>query len=352
MAIIENDDPFRNQDIFQLFEQSKTTSAETGWIEHHLTHNESFLPGFIKSHSYGEYIFDWAWAKFYHHSGHSYYPKLIHSIPFTPVNVPKFLGNKKDRNELANKSWESYQKSPSISGEHYLFINQEEKEILSQLPFEFMETHQFHWFNKYQSFDHFLDELKKSRRKMIKKERAKINQTALKIKCYQDKDLDKISIPEVYQLYLSTIDKKNAYAYLNLDFFMLLKERMRNNLIIFAAYKKDHLIAMSLFLKSTETLYGRYWGIYPAFAKEYPLLHFELCYYQGMEYCLNNNIGLFQAGAQGEHKLWRGFKPVTIYSAHHLKNEHLFLPIKSYIQQNNIQNSEIITYYQGHLPFA
>lgn len=342
--------PFIDGRFKELLEKSQSIGQNTGWIDSPLNDGD-YLHRYVKTHSYGEYIFDWSWADFYQRYGVQYYPKIVHAIPFTPVNAPKLIGaDKNEQLQLAVDSFEEYQSKQVFSGEHYLFINQDEADILSSIGFEIMETHQYHWLNTWESFEHFLDTLKKGRRKMIKKERRKIAEYGIEIRTYQGNQCHNI-MTLVYDLYLATISKKNAHAYLQRGFFELLPNFMEEGLIINIASFKNEKIAMSIFIESDDTLYGRYWGILPKYENEFPALHFEMCYYQGMQRCFEKGHHLFEAGAQGEHKLWRGFHPVKILSAHHLRHADFFPPIKEYIREQNKENYLRIEHLKQFLPY-
>jgi uncharacterized protein len=341
--------PLASKDFFNLLEKSEVVGGDSGWHPLYFNLDDSILPSFIKTHSYGEYIFDWAWAEFYQKYQVPYYPKLVHCLPFTPIQAPKVWGSNQE--ELMKRAFQFYQSQEVLSGEHYLFTNQNENQILRGLGFEIMETVQFHWKNIWNHFGDYLESLTKNRKTMIKKERKKVASYDLTIKHLQGEDLTDSVMKRVYALYLTTIDKKNSMAYLNESFFVRATEFLKEKLLVVAAFKSDEMIAMSLFIKGEKTLYGRYWGIDPALEADYPLLHFELCYYRGMDECFLNHFDYFEAGAQGEQKLWRGFSPVTITSAHHLRLKSLFEPVVHYIKEQNKRNQELISHYQTLLPF-
>lgn len=343
--------PLCGGEFHELLERSLSACAATGWMPLHFIQNKSLLPGYVKSHSYGEFIFDWAWANFYHQNGFDYYPKLVHSLPFSPINAPKTLGDLEAFRHLAHESFDFYQQDSTLTGEHYLFTSKEENDTLTSMGFILMETLQFHWKNSYQNFSHFLETLTTNKRKMIQKERRRVEDYKLDIKEMSCKELSEEQMQEIYDLYLTTIDKKESQAYLNLAFFKMLPQFLGDETFILGAFENNELIAMSLFFHSQDALYGRYWGIHPEVEEKYRLLHFELCYYRGMDYCIKHKIPLFEAGAQGEQKLWRGFAPVVITSAHHLKHPQLFSPIKHYVIDQNHKNQEMINYYRGLLPF-
>ena len=339
--------PFANQNFLSILEKSKSVGEQTGWIANHIQCENALLPSYVKLHSYGEYIFDWAWAQFYEANGLDYYPKLIHAIAFTPVNAPKTIGDQHRFKELAHKSYEFYMNS-NLSSEHYLFINDHEQMVLENLGFATKLTHQYHFYNEYESFEHFLSCLRKNKRKNIVRERRAIANSDLEIKTFIGNEITDGMLEDFYLFYISTTSKKGAYSYLTKDFFISLE---KDDLLIIAAYKKDKVIAMSLFFRGSQTLYGRYWGVLPECEEIYPFLHFELCYYQGIEFCIENKMSLFEAGAQGEHKLLRGFRPVIIKSAHHVKIPQCFEIIKKDIESNNQQVLQDIKYLNNYLPF-
>ncbi len=343
--------PLCGGEFHELLESTQTACIETGWQPVHFENPKALIPGYLKEHSYGEYIFDWAWANFYHQHGINYYPKLLHALPFTPVNAPKILGEAEQFKALALESNSFYLSYPEISGEHYLFTSNEENEILKELGFEIMQTLQFHWTNAYKDFNSFLVTLSTNKRKMIQKERKKVSQYPIEVRELLGSELTSPMMQEIFELYLTTIDKKNSQAYLNKDFFLELPQRLGDKCLVLAAFEDERMIAMSLFFISQNALFGRYWGILPEVEEKYRMLHFELCYYRGMELCINKEIPLFEAGAQGEQKLWRGFAPVTITSAHHIKDPKMFNPIQHYIREQNIKNSELIESYKELLPY-
>ncbi len=342
-----NSHPLANRNFLKILESSGSVGEQTGWLAHHFEYNNSILPSYIKLHSYGEYIFDWNWANFYQSHQIPYYPKLLHAIPFSPVNAPKFLGNKDDFSRLAKKSYDFYQQH-NLSSEHYLFINDQEEILLHELGFVTQLTHQYHFHNKYESFEHFLDFLRKNKRKNIKKERKLIAQSNLEIERLTRDQLTDELLEEFYIFYISTITKKGAYPYLTKSFFTSLD---KNQTMIVKASTQHETVAMALFFYNSEALYGRLWGIMPEFENHYPYLHFELCYYQGIDYCLEKKIPLFEAGAQGEHKLLRGFKPVIIKSAHHIKIPQAFEIIQQDIKRKNEQTLKDIEILKLYLPY-
>ena len=345
------ENPFSSSAFYRALETCKCVGAETGWTPLHVLKNDAILPGYIKEHSYGEYIFDWSWANFYEKLGEPYYPKLIHMTPFSPVNSPKFLNaTDSEKRELAKESFEFYQNS-SLTGEHYLFTNPDEKRILNTLGFTHLKSLQYHFQNKYCSFDDFLSNLRPSRRKMIRKERRKIAESELSIESFTGDSVTVQLLDKFYSFYLATINKKQSFPYLNRELFRSLSILGDKNIIISSASLKDKTVAMALFFEGKDTLFGRYWGILPEFEDQFPGLHFELCYYQGIDYCIENQLSLFEAGAQGEHKLWRGFEPVQINSFHHIKSPELYEIIKNDISRQNQLNDQYLAKLRQYLPY-
>lgn len=340
----ESDFHLSSPSFLKVFEESNCVLPESGWRSIHFADEKSFLPGYIKGHSYGEYIFDWAWADLYQRAGADYYPKLIHAVPFTPVNSPKLFG---DKDELFKAADEFYQQT-NILSHHFLFLNQEEVNFLETKDLFTQKTIQYHWKNQWQDFEDFLSSLKTRKRKQIKKERRKVSEYPLVIKKVDVNDLSKFQREQIYELYLTTIDKKYSHPYLNQNFFQTLDKGF-----FFLASKEgsEEILAMSLFLQNDKKLFGRYWGIRDTDAKNFPLLHFEMCYYLGMDYCLDKKLEVFEAGAQGEQKLLRGFEPVEILSSHRLKNSYLEKIIKEHVTAQNKITLKRIDELRDYLPY-
>jgi uncharacterized protein len=344
--------PFCDGNFHRLLEESHCTGPQTGWSPLYWQSDEGLLPGYLKGHSYGEYIFDWAWANFYQQHQVPYYPKLVHTLPFTPVNAPKIWAKEKaEMLGLIKASFAFYQSEKSITGQHFLFTQRNEEELLSQFGFITMHSLQYHWTREWSCFEEYLSALSKNRRKFIRKERKKIAQSDLELRWLKGEDLDAELMEKIYTLYLTTIDKKNSHAYLSKSFFIQLPLFMKEHLLVKIAVKEDEVIAMALFLKGPNTLYGRYWGIDRRYQNDYPGLHFELCYYQGMDYCFEHSLELFEAGAQGEQKLWRGFRPVTISSAHHLKLPAFHQAISEFVEKQNLDLKRQVIELEKLLPY-
>jgi predicted N-acyltransferase len=232
-----------------------------------------------------------------------------------------------------------------------LFVEEELKSEFLELGYFHQKTIQYHFFNHFDSFDDFMNSLKMRKRKQIKKERAAVSSSLLHIKKVCCADLTADELDQVYQLYLSTIEKKHSLAYLNKNFFYQLQNLMSEHVFFFMAYEQETLIAMSMFIETDSTLFGRYWGIFPEYEKQYSFLHFELCYYRGIEYCIDCKLEKFEAGAQGEQKLLRGFKPVMIHSFHHIKNVELSKVIENHVHSMNHKVELEVERLAEYLPY-
>ena len=349
-----SDDVFTRPDFLRVFEEAKVVGSGTGWHPLYFLaiKNEQIvgmLPTYIKQDSFGEFIFDWAWADLYHRAGISYYPKIISAIPFSPVNIPKAMGKSPEIIEALMSAFSAFlEQNPELSSAHYLFANEQESKTLEDKGFFTRKTIQYHLELKAKNFEEYLDSLKARKRKQIRKERETVKKSGLEIKVHEHTFSEEF-IHEVYQLYLNTIEKKWSRPYLNEDFFQLLAKQIPKVLVIVGAYDQKGLAAMSLFIKGSNALYGRYWG--KRCDVEAPYLHFELSYYQGIEYCLAHGLALFEAGAQGEQKLLRGFSPVEILSCHRLSIVPLHEAIKKHVKTENAFNHEQILELEKHLPF-
>lgn len=341
--------PFLSFDFFHALVQSQSIGKHAGWDPLIFSNRDQsgLLYTFQKNHSYGEYIFDWGWAQAYEKHGLAYYPKLVSMTPFTPVTTSPFLMPIFDENkatELLKQYEETYLSGP-YSSSHFLFIDPREKDFFSQNRYMIRESMQYHFFNEnYADFDAYLNHMKSRKAKVIRKERIIEN---VRIKQFTGDQILPEHALRLYQFYLLTIDKKNSYDYLNENFFKLIFDSMKANILYVEAYQNEQPIAGSLFFFDEFKIYGRYWGS-TLFVEN---LHFEMCYYQGIDFCLKNKLRVFEAGAQGEHKIARGFRPTVVYSAHKIKHPGFHSAIDQFIKQEKIQIHEGIKILSEGLPF-
>lgn len=339
--------PFLNKVFFEILSESQCVGGDSGWSPH-LFHqsDDSFSYLFSKNHSYGEYIFDWSWAQAFEQYGQLYYPKLTSMVPFTPATVDHFVGlNEQDRKDHMKEHWDLYVEN-NYSSLHYLFISREEEEVFKKENFIIRDSFQYHFFNEdYETFDDFLAHLKSRKAKQIKKER--VIDDAIKIESLTGDELQEAHGLEMWNFYLSTIAYKGSIPYLNKAFFQGIFKRLKENILYVRAEKDDQAIAGSLFFFHDQCLYGRYWGC----LKEVKNLHFELCYYRGIDFCLDRKIAKFEAGAQGEHKIARGFKPMLTKSAHHIKNNQFAHAIRDFTRRESDSIRDYCAEAAKSLPF-
>jgi predicted N-acyltransferase len=336
--------PFLSYEFFQSLEESESIGKGTGWSPFYITDpGISCLFTFIKDNSYGEYIFDWDWANFYHKYNIAYYPKLTSMIPFTSATTPHFVGG---RSKAVMETYEKFYNTNDFSSSHFLFITESELEFFRYFGYIIRDSFQYHFENKdYTSFENFLSNLKNKKAKQIRKERC--FDENIKLNQFTGPDLTPEHGEEMYDFYLSTIGNKNAIPYLTKSFFIKIFERLKDNIYYVQATNHGLPIAGALYFYNDDCLYGRYWGAKDNIAN----LHFELCYYQGIEICIKNSIAIFEAGAQGEHKISRGFRPVKTYSAHKFKHPDFHHAINKYIEDERTNVEAIILQLSERLPF-
>lgn len=329
-------------DFLNLFSQSGSADESRGMKKIEFKTSSASLVTFDKSHSYGEYIFDWAWADAFKKHRIAYYPKLTSMTPYTPATAAHFIGEKSQWKDLLKEHDELLLK---YSSAHFLFTTNEEQLFLGDNGYLLRDSFQYHFFNEdYQNFDDFLGHLKTKKAKNIRLERLHPN---LVIEPLTRQNLTKEHAHEMYEFYLMTIKEKGAIAYLTKEFFELLFTKFPENTLYVRAKRDNSLIAGALFYYDKEKIYGRYWG-----SREYvPNLHFELCYYQGIDFCIENKLKIFEAGAQGEHKIARGFRPIITTSAHKINHQDFSLAISDYIKQEKSQIKEAVADLTKLLPF-
>ena len=327
--------PFLKLEFFQSLEASNSIGESTGWhpFPAIITHEGRIIgasPIFLKQHSYGEYVFDWSWAEAYQKYGESYYPKIVSCIPFTPVSGPRVFGLDASIKKNIVTQIEELAYGNKISSSHILFCDESEADIYQDTKWMRREGVQFKWLNKnYKNFEEFLSQLSHDKRKKIKQERKKIEGLGLKIKKLKGPEIIEADLDFFYACYCNTYQEHHSNPYLTRNFFSLIRESMSENVLLILAYEGDIPVAGSFFIYDDKNLYGRYWGS----KSFYPGLHFELSYYQGQEFCIENGILVFEGGAQGEHKLARGFEPFNTFSYHRIFDEKFEHAIKDFLRR-------------------
>jgi len=353
-AMLPSNNPFMRHEFLVGLEITNCVSPDTGWECAHIAiyqNNDrsrllAAMPCYIKSHSYGEYIFDWSWADAHHRHGLDYYPKLSNAVPFTPATGERLLvssHSKRDKLQAAllSKAIELCQQR-SLSSFHCLFAPAQQVENLNKLGCLTRHSSQFHWHNKaYENFDDFLNLMSSKKRKNIKRERRRVAETGIQYRWLSGEQLNQKAVETMYRFYSRTIRYYGAQSYLNNAFFEYLAQSFNHQTLFLFADFNGQTIAGGLYFKSDDTLYGRYWGALDNFHS----VHFETCYYQAIEWCINNGYTRFEAGAQGEHKLARGLEPHTTYSAHWIAHEGFRQAIDDFL----VSEQEHMNNYQAHM---
>ena len=308
--------------FLNALEESGSTTKRTGWAPQHLSlcgpdgEIAGVVPLYAKTHSYGEYIFDYGWADAYERAGGRYYPKLVSAVPFTPVPGPRIMlrpGAPRESRDTLLAGMVEFVNRRRISSLHVNFPEDTEAAALSEAGFLQRLGQQFHWTNNgYRDFDDFLAALNSRKRKAVKKERRESLARGLDIEVLTGADLKPRHWDAFYKFYLATSDRKWGSAYLNRRFFALIGERMPEKIVLVLARRGAEYVAGAFNLLGTETIYGRNWGSYG----DFKFLHFECCYYQAIEFAIAHGLKRVEAGAQGPHKIQRGYLPTPTYSAH------------------------------------
>ena len=358
--LVGTDNPFMRHAFLSLLEQTGCVTAKTGWAPCHLllradsTERRRLLgavPLYLKSHSYGEYVFDWAWADAYERAQLHYYPKLVAAVPFTPVTGPRLLADHSRREEIQQHLASAALRLATemrVSSLHWLFVSPDQMSTLVNHGHLQRTGYQFHWHNQgYDSFENFLSNLASAKRKKLKRERRYVRDAGIVIELMTGDQLRPSDWDTFYRFYLSTIRNHGAIAYLRREFFEALGAAMADRLVLVLAHDDGQPVAGALNLRGETTLYGRYWGAH----KYVNGLHFEVCYYTAIEYCIEEGLSRFEAGAQGKHKLARGFLPTTTYSAHWLRHSEFERAVADFLGREQDGVGYAITELNERSPF-
>jgi predicted N-acyltransferase len=354
--------PMLSHAFFHALHQTGCASAGSGWLPQFITlwdepargqddaspapRLKAAMPLYLKSHSYGEYVFDWAWADAYRRHGLEYYPKLLSAIPFSPVSGARLLAaTDAERAALVQAALALGQNSSSL---HVLFPQPAEAALMQTAGMMLRSGVQFHWTNPgYASFDEFLAQLARDKRKKIKQERRRVHEAGVSFRRLGGTEIQEADWAFFARCYDRTYREHRSTPYLNLEFFLRLGQTMPQHVLLIVAERGGKPIASALNLYSRETLYGRYWG-----AEAYvPCLHFETCYYQALEFCIEQGITLFEGGAQGEHKLARGFLPVKTQSAHWLAHPEFSDAVERFLAREHQGIASYVDELNEHSPY-
>ncbi|HET6158241.1 MAG TPA: GNAT family N-acetyltransferase [Dongiaceae bacterium] len=332
--------PFVSHAFLDALEQSGSVGRKAGWLSQHLVIEDSCgtvlaaAPLYVKSHSQGEYVFDHGWAEAYDRAGGRYYPKLQVAAPFTPVPGPRLLVQPGPRATEARaaliSALISAVENSGMSSLHVTFAPREESDLLEQVGFLTRIGVQYHWANDgYTEFGDFLAALNSRKRKAIRKERAAVAEYGLDIRAYEGAELTAAHWDAFFAFYMDTGGRKWGRPYLNRDFFARIAESLRDRIVLMLAEKDGEMVAGALNLKGPQALYGRNWGC----LEDYRFLHFELCYYRAIDYAIAHKLPRVEAGAQGEHKIQRGYLPIETYSSHWIADPRLRSAISGFLDQ-------------------
>ncbi len=357
-GICGTDYPFLRHEFLHGLETSGCTTAETGWQPCHLVLRQgdaiaALMPLYLKSHSYGEYVFDWSWSDAWRQRGLAYYPKLLTAIPFTPATGPRLCTASGADTALctgaAIGAVEKLAGQQDVSSWHLLFPEEALSETLLDAGMHRRAATQFHWFNEdYDSFDDFLESFNSRKRKSLKKERRRVAEQGLALKTLVGDDIREEDWDRFHRFYQLTYAKRSGHGgYLTRDFFLDTAAGMGDQVVMVKASHDDATVAAALYFRSRDTLYGRYWGC----EREFDFLHFEACYYQGIEYCIANKLQRFDPGAQGEHKIQRGFRPITTWSNHWIADPALSAAVGDFTRREEQHNRQYIASAAELLPF-
>ena len=346
------DNPFLEHAFFLALEEAGCATARTGWQPQHILIARGdeplgLMPLFLKSHSMGEYVFDHAWADAFERAGGRYYPKLQSSVPFTPASAPKLLvaDDGTDSKTLLLQAAEALAERLDASSVHATFVTPDEEAVAAQANWLVRHDTQFHWTNDgFGSFEDFLTTLQSRKRKAIRRERRDALADGITCEWVSGSDLTEAHWDAFYQFYMDTGSRKWGRPYLNREFFSRISASMADRIVLMLARDGADYIAGALNFRGADTLYGRNWGA----IRDVPFLHFELCYYQAMDYAIAQGLKRVEAGAQGEHKLARGYAPATTRSIHHLVNPGLRRAVADYLEDERrmvaMQNEELAEY--------
>jgi uncharacterized protein len=347
--------PFLRHEFLLALEQQRCIGGDSGWLPRYFAwYDDSGLcaavPAYLKWHSYGEFVFDFAWAQAYNQYGLDYYPKLSIAIPFTPATGQRVL-HRADRNDAARTmlpALQDYAAEHNISSIHALFLNEADRQHFEQHDWLLRRDCQFHWRNRdYQDFEHYLSHFTAEKRKKARRERRRVQEQGIEFATYTGASITPALLDRVYDLKRRNFLRHGHEPYLSRGFFQQIARTMGEDWLVSVAQHDSQAVAAAIFFKSSDTLYGRYWGA----ADDYHSLHFETCYHQGIELCIRLGLTHFEPGTQGEHKISRGFEPTLTWSAHYVVDARFRSAIKQYLNREAAAVDAYAAEVQNHLPF-
>ncbi|WP_421851186.1 GNAT family N-acetyltransferase [Oricola sp.] len=350
--------PFISHAFLTALEISGCAVADTGWLGQHLIledaagHALAALPCYLKSHSQGEYVFDHGWADAYERAGGRYYPKLQCSVPFTPATGPRLLASDRIDANAARQALAGGLKTLAdklgVSSAHVTFATETDMAAFAEADYLRRTDQQFHFENNgFESFDVFLDTLASRKRKNIRRERRTATENGISIEWLTGPAIGEAALDAFYEFYMDTGSRKWGRPYLNRQFFSLVAEEMADDILLVMARRDGRYVAGAINFIGGDTLYGRHWGC----VEDHPCLHFEICYYQAIDFAIANKLRFVEAGAQGEHKLARGYLPVTTHSAHYIPHPGFRRAISDYLEHERSDIERFGEVLRDHAPF-
>ncbi len=350
--------PFLRYEFLAALERHGCVGVQHGWTPRHLVALDTdgrligAVPLYLKDNSYGEFVFDWAWADAYQRQGLQYYPKSVIAIPYTPATGPRILVHPDvERPPVAAALSQlalDWSRSENLSSLHWLFTDESDTRLLSEQGLLLRLGCQFHWQNHgYRDFEDYLSGFNSRKRKKVRRERRFVHDQNIEIRVVHGHEADDFQLQTMHDFYRTTFEKKWGYPTLTEAFFRDIAASMGEQLVFFIAYKDRNIVAGAICLRSEDTLYGRHWGCF----EDYNSLHFEACYYQGIDYCIRHGLRSFEPGAQGEHKVSRGFLPTPTWSAHWIAHEGFRGVIGRHLQQETLAMRDYMEELSGHSPF-
>lgn len=350
---LAGDDPFLRHEFLCALHETGCASTETGWTPRYLLLKDrgrlaGAMPLYLKTHSYGEYVFDWAWADAYYRHGLHYYPKLLSAVPFTPVTGQRALArSRQDVLRLVAAALE-LARQLGVSSFHCLFPTREQAQWMEESGMMLRRAVQFHWFNRgYTDFEQFLAGMTHDKRKKVRQDRRKVREAGIDFRWVEGAGIGAEDWAFFFRCYRQTYREHRSTPYLNLEFFQRIGRTMPENLLLVIAQRNGRPIAASLNVHNGQRMYGRYWGA----LEHHPCLHFETCYYQTIEYCIARGIAAFEGGARGEHKLARGLAPVETLSAHWLAHPQFARAIRDYLARETEDVEHYVDELNERSPF-
>lgn len=357
-ALVPDGHPFVRHEFIAALESNRCVGEETGWIANHLVLEDDAgrvlgaVPAYLKSHSWGEFVFDWSWARAWNEAGLDYYPKLTCMTPFTPASAPHLLAGAQSeghqvRADLA-RAVVDFARQHALSSAHVLFTTDGERRPLSDAGFLWRQDCQFHWHNRgFPTFEAFLATFRAEKRKKALRERRRIREGGVSYRTLAGGDMTDELWNVVFAFSARTFALHGHEHYLNAGFFKTLSAVLPDAVMVKLALLQDQPIAAAIFFRSSDTLYGRYWGA----AANFDSLHFETCYFQGIEYCIEHGLRRFEPGTQGEHKVARGFEPESTWSAHWIADSRFRRAIDQYLAQERAAVDQYAASVRDHAPF-